>query len=146
MKNLISRALLVLVCVWASIAQAEGRRDCDIKEVPIPFKYANLKVELSSGEYYYLLGRVRILADVPFLEIDLDRHGWLASDTRMRNPYYVLMGAPEEWANYRDQYVQVSVQAHGQVFQKKGKLFYGIWLQSLMEPERKIPRNDPSCR
>jgi hypothetical protein len=103
-------------------------------EIPIPFKDANLRVELSSGELYVLRGSVHIYGNVPFFEIDLDQHGWLASAIRMRNPYYVLEGELDEWKRYEGQSLRVYVRAIGKIFRRHQQLFYGIWLQSLSDP------------
>ena len=112
-------------------------------EIPIPFKNANLKVELASGELYILRGRVRVFAEVPFFEVNLDQHNWLASEIRTQSPYYVLEGVLPDWRNYEGQNIQIYARAVGKIFQRGEQRFYGIWLQSLAEPIR-VDKGD-SC-
>ena len=139
----LSLGFAALAVVFASVVSTPASRASDDAtvstlggEIPIPFKDANLRVELASGELYVLRGKVRVFANVPFFEVDLDQHGWLASELRTRSPYYVLEGVLDDWKAYEGQNIQLYSRAVGKIFRRSQQLFYGIWLQSLAEPTR----------
>jgi len=78
-------------------------------ELPSPFDTANWKVELADGEAYQLMGRIVLMQTpgygevnrlTPFFRVDLNEHPWLATEKRLSDPYYPLIGPVEEWRPY----------------------------------------------
>ena len=90
-------------------------------DVPIPFG-ANRQVELADGEVYVLFGTIRYAPSfftksksVPYLEVDLDAHPWLANERRKLFPYYpfILTGNQKLKVGTG---VRVKVQARARAF------------------------------
>lgn len=78
-------------------------------ELPSPFDTAKWKVELADGESYQLMGRIVLMPSpgygeddrlTPFFRVDLNEHPWLATEKRLNEPYYPLIGPIEDWRPY----------------------------------------------
>lgn len=113
---------LVLGAIWALPVMASDGAILG-GELPVPFEKANKKVELADGEEYVLSGRV-MLAQVGLkmgaqrgpvvFNIDLEEQPWLASASRVNNPFYPLQGAIEDWKDLLTAgKVKLSCIAHG---------------------------------
>ncbi|MGZ3708222.1 MAG: hypothetical protein ACXWPM_05310, partial [Bdellovibrionota bacterium] len=81
-------------------------------EIPTPATAFNQKVELADGEFYMLYGNVRLIEEVPYFEVDLTSHPWLASTGRQSNPLYPLEGKASQWRRYENVRVRLSCVAH----------------------------------
>jgi len=105
-------------------------------DVPTPFLNTNQKVELSDGELYTLVGKVRSARDGFYFEVDLGEHPWLASARRRASPLYGLEGSPSFWRRFDGRKVRLQVEAKGavRVDSGTGEAEYWISLQPLADP------------
>jgi hypothetical protein len=108
-------------------------------DVPSPFGTANQKVELADGEIYVLFGRVLILGEKPFFEVDFGAHPWLANEKRKADPYYDLEWSTATWKALDGQKVQLTVKAHGHIMTGPTQTAqYILSLEPLADP---VPSN-----
>jgi hypothetical protein len=89
------------------IVGGEGGHD-----VPTPFQIYNQTVELADRVSYLLYGKVVFAADLPFFEVDLSAHRWLANPQRRDLPLYPLEGLAAYWRRFENAHVRLSVVAH----------------------------------
>ena len=62
----------------------------DGDKVPFPLKEANTKFELAENETYILNGFIVTSGDKTFFKVDFDSQPWLATKTRVANPYLLI--------------------------------------------------------
>ncbi|MEK6706758.1 MAG: hypothetical protein AABZ06_13320 [Bdellovibrionota bacterium] len=111
-------------------------------EIPSPFSY-NQKVELADGEYYVLVGQVKILPSKYPLQyravfmVDFDQHPWLANYKRVKEPFYPLDGSVDFWRTYEGMDLKFSCKAKAKLINTsggKGTPRYVITLEALAAP------------
>lgn len=128
-------ACLIVGTVWAGPRGEQRRpRGGGGGDVPTPFLSANTKVELADGEVYTLIGHIRLIRSIPYLEVDLNEHGWLAGAKRKAEPFYPLEASPSYWAQFEDARVKLTVEAHGVAVVVGERAVYALTLQPLVEP------------
>lgn len=59
------------------------------------------KAELALGERYILTGTIAVLDGMPYLRISFSHHPWLASRSRVSDPYYRIRDSVNHWKKYR---------------------------------------------
>jgi hypothetical protein len=97
-------------------------------EIPFPFGVVNQRLELADGELYALIGTVVFEGGTPFLEVDLDKHPWLANDRRLNDSRYPLECVGVNWRDFEGMKVRLFVEAHGKVLMEAGAAKYEISL------------------
>src|SRR5437870_1469834 len=80
------------VCLADTHSSSRRSSACDGGggDVPVPYANTNQHVELADGENYTLVGIVRFMGGLPYLQVDLQQHPWLATADRVAYPYYSL--------------------------------------------------------
>lgn len=119
--------------------------------IPSPFDTSNRKVELASGEYYELVGRVVLPPPAyrdlgkfsAFIEVDLKTHPWLANKARVDDPLYPLEGPLSIWKPYLGFKVVVLVKASGRVVGSEDGAEYVISLRQVRNRAREAVRIYP---
>lgn len=109
-------------------------------EIPTPFEAANQRVELADSEAYILVGRVLFLEDhardnvyVPFFEVDLKEHPWLANEKRRKSPLYRLEGGVTYWKQFRGLRIKLPCIGHAIIATgPSGKLEYMMNLRRVL--------------
>ena len=126
---------------WTDAAPLAGDEERPVPcggagDVPTPFLNTNQKVELSEGELYTLIGKVRFSRGGVFFEVDLVEHPWLASAKRRLNPFYSLDGSPSFWRKFEGRKVRIVVEAKGSVRlnASNGEGEYSLSLQPVADP------------
>jgi hypothetical protein len=105
--------------------------------IPVPYSALNQKVELADREYYTLVGRVIFVENVPFLQVDLAKHPWLANARRNERPLYQLVADSADWVSYEGEWLQVFVQAQGRIVKNElGVFVHDLVLKSVAKPVR----------
>lgn len=108
-------------------------------DVPTPFDFRGQKFELADGELYVLAGKVIISSSVfedsgqkmAYLQIDLDKQGWLAGFQRREFPYYPLEADPRDWTAFEQKEVRILVKAHGRIIGNGNQAQYVIYLEPI---------------
>jgi hypothetical protein len=103
-------------------------------EIPTPFLSSNQKVELSDGELYTLVGQVVFYDDLPYFEVDLSQHSWLANVHRQSAPYYPLEASASYLRRFEGRRVKAYVEAHGRVINGGSGPQYQLSLEPLADP------------
>ncbi len=92
------------------------------------------RVELANGERYILSGSLETDGAGLFLRIDLHQFGWLASRTRVANPYYRINDTALAWKKYIGKNVTILATAKYTVFTQTGKTVFEIVLTPADQP------------
>jgi hypothetical protein len=90
--------------------------------VPDPLAVYNEHVELADGEYYLLVGRIRIAPALQgssrklqaYLAVDLKAHPWLANKKRRDFALYPIEGSVAAWKSYEGMRVKLAARARSQ--------------------------------
>lgn len=97
------------------------------------------KVELAAGERYALSGVIDIKKDLVFLRVDLRKQPWLASQTRLKNPFYRIEGDPAVWRKYLGRAVTVIGVSRYSVWNDRGRTVFEIYLEPGPNPVIESP-------
>lgn len=125
--------------VESDVKAAKIAKICKMGYIPDPFNL-DPKMELADGEYYNLVGVVKFISGMPWFQVDLNVHKWLANNKRKTVPFYPVMNMGSNWKQYEGQYVQVLVKAIGRVkTTDSGTAFYSISLAAMGDPKQPQP-------
>jgi len=103
-------------------------------DIPSPLTL-NQKVELAEGEHYVLVGRIQVIHEEAFFEVDFREHPWLANAKRAANPRYLLESISGYWKQFENRNLKLTVEARGTIVMRGANPpEYVIWLHSLNEP------------
>lgn len=135
---------VVALMLASVVANAEGSKASSLPGggdgIPTPLNLtSNARVELASGEQYTLVGVARNFGGTVYLEVDFVEHPWLATQTRLKNPYYAVTGrlSLSQWASFLNRKVIIDTQARGRVEIRNSPrvAFYSLELVLLRSPE-----------
>ncbi len=93
------------------------------------------RVELAPGEKYVLTGIVNIIANDPYLEINLRKHPYLASASRRHEPFYRIEAPAAQWKKYSGREISVVATARYTAWESRtGKLRIEVYLDPADDP------------
>lgn len=118
MRKLMLMIFAIVLSLWETSAHAQGKICQWLKkggDVPVPYSIINRTVELAPGAYYALQGKVHLINRHPFLQVDLEKHSWLANPRRKEDPLYPLVEGQVDWEKLDFKEVRIVLRAEGQV-------------------------------
>jgi hypothetical protein len=92
------------------------------------------RVELANGEKYILSGTIEANGTNLYLHINLHQFPWLASHTRVANPFYRIDDAAGAWTKYLGKNVTILATAKYTVFSQGGRTLFEIALTPADQP------------
>lgn len=107
-------------------------------DIPFPFGEPNQHTELAHLENYTLVGKILVYEGQGFLQIEFERHPWLASEYRKKYPIYPLLPISQGWMAFKGKRVRLDVRA-GYYLSSGEPPKFNIWLTSLTEPLVLLP-------